>query len=83
MKPLLAVRDKNGEIYTMPSDSPKCILEVHYSTSYYQFVVQDHVVDDEGNETFPQKDIIVPLNTDNWVDFIAVKEHEIGSIVLE
>ena len=78
---MLKVKDKNGVIYTMPSDTPKCILSVHYSTSYYQFEVQDHLVDENGKETFPKKDIIVPINTDNWIDFIAVNEYEIGSLV--
>lgn len=78
---LLKVKDKSGEVYTMPSDTPKCILAVHYSTSYYQFEVQDHVIDESGKETFPKKDIIVPLNKNNWVDFIAVDNDEIGTLV--
>jgi len=78
---LLKVKDSKGEIYTMPSDTPKCILEVHYSTSYYQFIAQDYSVDDEGKEFFPLKNIIVPLDNRNWVDFIAVKEDEIGKII--
>lgn len=78
---LLKVTDKNGEVYTMPSETPKCILEVHYSTSYYQFIVQDYILDKDGKERFPEKNIIVPINTDNWVDFIAVKEEEIGKII--
>lgn len=81
MNKIIAVQDSKGNIYTMPSDSPKCILSVHYSTSYFQFVVQDYYVDDDGNEIFPEKDIIVPLNEKNWVDFIAVQGEEFGKIV--
>lgn len=80
-EPLLIVKDSQGEVYTMPSDTPKCILEVHYSTSYLQFVVQDHIVDEEGNERFPEKNVIVPLNEDNWIDFIAVNDDEYGALL--
>lgn len=77
---LIKVKDKNGEVYTMPSETPKCILAIHYSTSYYQFIVQDHIIDEDGNERFPEKDIIVPINSENWTDFIAVSDDEIGTI---
>jgi hypothetical protein len=77
---LLKVKDQNGDVYTMPSETPKCILEVHYSTSYYQFVVQDEVIEEEG-VTFPKKNIIVPLDKSNWIDFLAVNENEIGEII--
>jgi len=83
MKRLIQVKDKSGNVYSMPSNSPQCILEVHYSTSYYQFVVQDYVIDENGEEKFPEKDIIVPLNTDNWIEFIAIDSEEIGEIVEE
>lgn len=83
MKTLLAVKDNEGNTYTMPSETSTCILEVHYSTSYYQFEVQDTVEHDNGTITCPQKTIIVPINTDNWVDFLAVKESEIGELVEE
>lgn len=78
---LITVEDKDGKRYSMPSKRPRCILEVHYSTSYLQFVVQDHYTDENGNETFPEKDVIVPLEGSNGVDFIAVNENEIGRII--
>lgn len=78
---LIKVKDKNGEIFTMPSVTPKCILSIHYSTSYYQFIVQDYIIDEEGNERFPEKDIIVPINSDNWIDLIAVNDDEIGELI--
>ena len=83
MKPLLAVKDIEGNVYTMPSETSTCILEITYSTSYYQFGVQDTVEHENGMITYPQKTIIVPINTDNWVDFLAVDENEIGEIVEE
>ena len=83
MKPLLAVKDIEGNVYTMPSETSTCILEITYSTSYYQFEVQDTVEHENGTITYPQKTIIVPINTDNWVDFLAVDENEIGEIVEE
>ena len=83
MKPLIAVKDKQGNVYTMPSETSTCILEVHYSTSYYQFEVQDTVEHDNGTIMHPQKTIIVLINKENWVDLIAVDENEIGEIVEE
>ena len=81
MKPLIAVKDNEGNVYTMPSSTNKSIIEVHYSTSYYQFVVQDVITGEDGETLYPEKTIIVPLNENNWVDFIAVKESEIGELV--
>ena len=83
MKTLLAVKDSEGNVYTMPSETSTCILEVTYSTSYYQFEVQDAVEHEDGTITYPKKTIIVPINTNNWIDFIAVKESEIGELVEE
>lgn len=83
MKPLIAVKDNEGNVYTMPSETSTCILEVTYSTSCYQFEVQDTIEHDNGMITYPQKTIIVPINTDNWIDFLAVKKSEIGELVEE
>ena len=81
MKTLLAVKDNEGNVYTMPSETSACILEVTYSTSYYQFEVQDTIEREDGTITYPKKTIIAPINTNNWIDFIAVKESEIGELV--
>ena len=83
MKPLIAVKDSEGNVYTMPSETSTCILEIHYSTSYYQFEVQDTVEHEDGTIIYPKKTIIVIINKDNWVDLIAVDENEIGELVEE
>ena len=83
MKPLITVKDKQGNIYTMPSKTSTCILEVHYSTSYYQFIVQDVITGEDGEILYLEKTIIVPINENNWIDFIAVKESELGELVEE
>ena len=83
MRPLIAVKDSEGNVYTMPSETSTCILEVHYSTSYYQFEVQDTVEHEDGTIIYPKKTIIVIINKDNWVDLIAVDENEIGELVEE
>ena len=83
MKPLIAVKDNEGNIYAMPSNTNKSITEIHYSTSYYQFMVQDVVTSEGGQTIYPEKTIIVPINESNWVDFLAVKESEIGELVEE
>lgn len=83
MKPLMAVKDNKGNVYTMPSNTNKSITAIHYSTSYYQFIVQDVITGEGGKVFYPEKTIIVPINKNNWVDFLAVKENEIGELVEE
>ena len=83
MKTLIAVKDNEGNVYTMPSNTSKCIIEIHYSTSYYEFIVQDVITGEDGETLYPEKTIIVPINENNWVDFIAVKESELGELVEE
>ena len=83
MKPLIAVKDNKSNVYTMPSNTNKSITEIHYSTSYYQFIVQDVITGEDGEVLYPEKTIIVPINENNWIDFLAVKESEIGELVEE
>ena len=80
MRSLIAVKDSTGNVYTMPSSTSKCITEIHYSTSYYQFIVQDVIAGDDGEELYPEKTIIVPINGNNWIDFLSVKESELGEL---
>ena len=81
MKPIISVKDKLGNVYTMPSETSTCILEITYSTSYYQFEVQDVITGEDGETLYPKKTIIVPIDENNWIDFLAVKESEIGELV--
>lgn len=83
MKTLIAVKDNEGNVYAMPSKTSTCILEAHYSTSYYQFEVQDVITGENGETLYPKKTIIVPIDENNWIDFLAVKESEIGELVKE
>ena len=83
METLIAVKDNEGNVYTMPSSTNKSIIEIHYSTSYYQFIVQDVIEGEDGKILYPEKTIIVPINENNWIDFLAVKESEIGELVEE
>ena len=83
MKTLIAVKDSAGNVYTMPSNTSKCIIEIHYSTSYYQFIVQDVITGEGGEKAYPEKTIIVPINENNWIDFLAVDESELGELVEE
>ena len=83
MSALISVKDSTGNVYTMPSSTSKCITEIHYSTSYYQFIVQDVVIGEDGEKTYPEKIIIVPINKNDWIAFLAVKENELGELVEE
>ena len=83
MRTLIAVKDSTGNVYTMPSNTSKCIVEIHYSTSYYQFIVQDVVTGEDGEELYPEKTIIVSINGGDWIDFLAVKDSELGELVEE
>ena len=83
MSTLIAVNDSTGNVYTMPSNTSKCIIEIHYSTSYYQFIVQDVVTGKDGEKSYPKKTVIVPINENNWIDFLAIKESELGELVEE
>lgn len=78
---LIKVKDKDGNVYSMPSETDKCILEIHYCTSYIQFIVQDVVIDDDGNKKYPTKNIVVILDENNWIDLMAIKDNEIGELV--
>lgn len=78
---LLAVEDSKGEIFTIPSNTGQCILEVHYCTSYYTFVVQEQKINAEGETIYPTKEIFVELKNSNWVDLIALEGEERGKIV--
>ena len=81
MRTLIAVKDSTGNVYTMPSNTSKSIIEIHYSTSYYEFIVQDVVTGEDGEKVYPEKTIIVPINGDNWADFFAIEEDELGELV--
>lgn len=81
MKTLIAVKDSTGNVYTMPTNTSKCIIEIHYSTSYYEFMVQDVITGEDGETLYPKKTIIVPINENNWIDFLAVKESELGELL--
>ena len=81
MRTLIAVKDSTGNVYTMPSNTSKCIVEIHYSTSYYQFIVQDAITGKDGEKSYPEKTIIVPINENNWIDFLAVKDSELGEVL--
>lgn len=83
MSPFLKVKDSNGTLFTMPSETPHCILSMHYCTSYYEVEVQEYNHNDKGEEIYPTKTFFIPLNTDNWIDFIALQGEEMGELVTE
>ena len=81
MRTLIAVKDSTGNVYTMPSNTSKCIIEIHYSTSYYQFIVQDVITEEGGEKAYPEKSIIVPIDGGSWIDLLSVEESEWGELV--
>lgn len=81
MESLISVADKNGMVYSMPSKTARCILEIHYSTSYLQFVVQDERKNEDGTSSLATKNVFVTLNTENWVDWLAVNSDDVGKLI--
>ena len=81
----LRVRDLlTGKIYKFTSDeSQDLILEVHYSTSYFQFVVQDTVIDVDGHSRYNYRDLCYILDNANPIDLIAIDENEHCEIYFE
>lgn len=83
----IAVSDNEGNVYTNNTDNmhdgDKTIIEIHFSTSYTQLIVQDLIEDDKGNKSYPTKDIIIPIEDADGlsqaIDMIAVSSNEIGS----
>ena len=77
---LIKVKDnQSGEVYTNEMDSDKCILEIHFCTSYAQVKVQD-VINESGKMSYPTHDIILPplKGMVNWVDLIATQNDNVG-----
>jgi hypothetical protein len=81
----IKVMDKEGNIYSTDLSSNKCIYEIHFSTSYTQFEVQEVVIDSDGNKLYKKKSVIVPVEGKDdlatAIDFLAVSDDEIGKIV--
>lgn len=76
---LIKVKDYEGNLYTNEMfNNDRTILEMHFCTSYTQVIVQTIETDENGKQTYPEKNIIIPLENASWVDMIAVSEDEIG-----
>ena len=39
------------------------------------------ITGEDGEELYPKKTIIVPINENNWIDFLAIKESELGELL--
>jgi len=79
------VKDNEGNIYTnnMSPDADKWIIVIQFGTSYTQVIVQDKILNDQGEIIYPEKNIIIPLNELHWLDMIAVNSNEIGEWVVQ
>ncbi len=77
----LKVKDlSSGEIYEFNrSGNGNCILEIHYCTSYFQFVVQKEIEKD-GIKKYSQKDLCYIFKNVNLIDLIAVNDDELCEI---
>lgn len=77
---LIKVKDSKGKVFSNDISQFECIIEIHFCTSYTQVVVQEK--DSEEDKTV-RKDIIIPIKNGNKleqaIDFLAVKNDEIGS----
>jgi len=70
----LAVKDREGNVYTNDMTNPKTIIEIHFGTSYTQVIVQDEIDGYNGDKRYMHKDVIIPTSS----GFIAIDEDEIG-----
>lgn len=76
----LIVIDKFGNDFTFNKEDD-CILEIHYCTSYYQFVVQQKLIDDKGEHYFIKKDLIhTHDNYENPIDLLCVNDEDLCEI---
>jgi uncharacterized protein (DUF4213/DUF364 family) len=77
----IAVKDRDGNVYTNDMSSDKTIIEIHFGTSYTQAIVQTEVTGENGVTTYPEKNVFIPTEADDLasaLDFIAVSDSEIG-----
>lgn len=74
----LKVQDKaTGKIYGFSSNpTENTIIEIHYCTSYFQFVIQEY---NEGRYII--KNLICPFDNANPIDLMCIGEGELGEIV--
>lgn len=77
----IKVADDKGNIYTMPSKTDRCILEVHYTKSSYEFIVQDVEGNEKGDTIFPKKSVIVPLHKVNERHYREGEDDNSGTII--
>lgn len=73
----LVIRDKKGNTYRFTDKNENNITEVHYCTSYYQFVVQ--LLTDDGK--WEQRDLIHINKNPNPLDLFAIRDNEICEIL--
>lgn len=82
---LIKVKDKQGNIFSTDMTDKRCIYEIHFCTSYTQFLVQEEYVDENGKKKYKHKSIVVPAkktwDLETALDFIAVNEEELGEII--
>ena len=74
----LRVKDlSTGNIYRFQSGgNGNSILEIHFCTSYFQFVVQGQVQDMDGRFIYTYKDLCYVFENANPFDLLAVNEDE-------
>ncbi len=72
-------RFADGKIFSNIMFEEDTIIEIHFSTSYTQVVVQESIGDGE----YKCKDIICPALGANgsWVDNIAIQDSDFGEFI--
>jgi hypothetical protein len=74
----LRVNDlSTGKVYKFTSnENENCILEIHYCSSYFQFVVQDAVKHENGFTIYTHRDLCFVFENANWIDLSAINNNE-------
>ena len=80
---LISVRNKRtGKVYDSSMKSDASILEIHFCTSYTEVIVQDEIVNDSGNKSYPTHSIFIPVESNSsWIDLIAIQNDDEGEFV--
>ena len=73
----LVVTDIYGNEFTFNGNEDNYISEIHYCTSYFQFVVYQKMLSTEGDIYYKKKNLFyIHKNYENPIDLICIEDYE-------